>query len=109
MFIVDLHRSGATVSSALYELEQGIKLARKSKERVICFVVGYGSSGGSHKIKSAILEELANKKSKNQVKEFIVGNDIDLFNFNYLNMKFRNLIPDEVKRKKNPGEIIVII
>lgn len=109
MYTKDLHYSGASVSSAISELEQSIKLARNSKERVLCLIVGYGSSGGSHKIKTAILEALTEKKNKNQIKEFIIGSNIDLFNVEYLNMKFRNLIPDDVKRRRNPGEIIVIL
>ena len=109
MYTVDLHIKGATTNTALYDLEQGIKLARNSKERVICFIVGYGSSGGTHKIKSAVIDELESKIKKNQIKEYILGNEIDIFNFKYLNMKFKSLIPDDVKKRRNPGEIIVII
>ena len=109
MYTKDLHYTGASVNSAISELDQSIKLARNSKDRVLCLIVGYGSSGGSHKIKTAILEALNEKKNKNQVKEFIVGSDLDIFNISYQKMKFKNLIPDEVKRRRNPGEIIVIL
>ena len=109
MYTKDLHYAGASTNSAISELETTIKLARKSKEKVICLIVGYGSSGGSHKIKTAVLECLDMLKSKNQIKEFICGSDIDMFNFKYLNMKYKELIPDVVKKRKNPGEIIVII
>ena len=109
MFTRDLHLKGASVSSALHDLEQTLILARKSKERVVCLIVGYGSSGGTHKIKSAILEELDKKQLKNNIREYIVGSDLDLFNPKYLNMKFKELIPEDVKRKRNPGEIIVIL
>lgn len=109
MFTRDLHLKGTTVASALHDLDQTISLARKSREKVICLIVGYGSSGGTHKIKTAIIEELEVKKNKNNIKEYIVGSDLDMFNPKYLNLKFKELIPEDVKRKRNPGEIIVIL
>ncbi len=58
MFTVDLHLKKETISTALYNLKEQIKLARATKEKIICFIVGYGSTGGSHKIRNAVLEQL---------------------------------------------------
>lgn len=44
MFTVDLHLKKETVSTALYNLKEQIKLARATKEKIICFIVGYGLS-----------------------------------------------------------------
>ena len=80
MYTVDLHNKGKTVSSAISNLHGFIKLARKTKERCLCLIVGQGSTGGTHKIKTGVLEELNNLKEKNQIKDFILGNEVDIFN-----------------------------
>lgn len=106
MYTVDLHLKNETVETACYNLMENIKLARSSKERVLCLIVGYGSTGGTHKIKTAVLERLAELKEKNQVKGFIEGNEIDIFNPKYLSLKGRESIP---KGNYNKGQIIVIL
>lgn len=109
MYTFDLHLKGSTVKDALYNLEIAIKLAKKSKERILCLIVGYGSSGGSHKIKSMVIEALDELVKCNKVKEFICGNELDLFNEKFLKLKLAHLIPDICKKRRNPGEIIVIL
>ncbi len=109
MYTVDLHLKKETVESALFNLNQGIQIMRKSKEHVGCFIVGYGSSGGSHKIKTAVLEELEKKYSSHQIKGYLIGSEVDIFNVKYQQLKGKEWIPEEVKKRKNPGEIIVII
>ncbi|MCM1131587.1 MAG: hypothetical protein NC310_08375 [Roseburia sp.] len=106
MYTIDLHLKNETVETACYNLMENIKLARTSKERVLCLIVGYGSTGGTHKIKTAVLNRLTELKEKNQVKGFIEGNEIDIFNPKYLSLKGRELIP---KGNYNKGEIIVIL
>lgn len=106
MYTVDLHLKNETVETACYNLLESIKLARTSKERVLCLIVGYGSTGGTHKIKTAILERLTELKSKNQIKGFLEGNEVDIFNPKYLTLKDHELIP---KRSYSKGEIIVIL
>ena len=106
MYTVDLHLKKETVDTACYNLMEYIKLARASKERVLHLIVGYGSTGGTHKIKTAILERLSELKNKNQVKGFLEGNEVDMFNPKYLSLKGHELIP---KRSFSKGEIIVIL
>ena len=109
MYTIDLHLKKESVQSAIYNLHEAIKLARRTKERVICLIVGYGSTGGTHKIKSSILIELDDMKSKNQIREYIIGSDIDIFNINYQNFKNKNLLDKKLFTQKNPGQIIVIV
>ena len=109
MYTVDLHLKKETVDSAISNLYSSIKLVRKTKERVLCLIVGYGSTGGTHKIKTAVENELNQLKSKNQIKGYINGNELDIFNVKYQTLKNKELIPKDVFNKKNSGEIIVIL
>lgn len=109
MYTVDLHLKNETVNHALYQLEQSIRLMRKTHEHVGCFIVGYGSTGGSHKIKTAVLNALEEKKQKNEIKGYIIGSEIDIFNPKYQQLKGKEWIDEVSKRRKNPGEVIVIL
>ncbi|MDE7264386.1 MAG: hypothetical protein K2N64_06975 [Anaeroplasmataceae bacterium] len=109
MYKVDLHQRNETVASALYNLKESIRIARSSKDHVLCLVVGYGSTGGTHKIKTAVLEQLREYKSKNQIRDFIIGSEIDIFNANYQKLKGKEFLDEDCKRRKNPGEILVIL
>lgn len=109
MYTCDLHLKGETTLSAKYNLEQAIKICKKTKDRVLCVIVGYGSSGGSSKIKNTILDELEEKKKSNVIKEYISGNELDMFNVKYMELKYKDLIPIECKKRLNPGEIIIIL
>ncbi len=109
MYTVDLHLKNETVEHAKYNLKHTIQLARKTREKLICLIVGYGSTGGTHKIKTAILEELEDLLAKHQIKDFIVGSEIDISNPKYLNFKGRDLLDKDAFNRKNPGEVIVYL
>lgn len=109
MYTVDLHQKNETVQTAAYNLNESIKLARKSRDHVICFIVGYGSTGGTHKIKSRVLELLEELKNKNQIKDYIAGNEMYIFNSKYLNLKGREVLDREKIHSSNPGQIFVIL
>lgn len=109
MYTVDLHPKDATVSSAIENLKQSLKLCRQTKEKVACFIVGYGSTGGTHKIKTAILEELDQLLQAHQIKGFIIGSEIDIFNPKYQNLKGREYLDKECQRRQNPGEVFVTL
>lgn len=106
--IRDIHSNKERVVDALYDLEQSIKLCKKQQDKVLVLIVGYGSSSGHHKIKTAVLEKLNEYKEKNFIKDFIEGNKIDIFNLEYQKFKYSNLISDEDKAGKNPGIIYII-
>lgn len=109
MFTMDLHQKKETVVSALYNLKEGIRMARTSKEHIVCFIVGYGSTGGTHKIKTAVLEELQKMKEKSQIRDFIIGSEVDIFSIKYQQLRGKELLDEECKKRKNPGEILVIL
>ena len=109
MYTVDLHLKGETVISALYNLQSSINLARKSKEKTLCLIVGHGSTGGTHKIKTAVLEKLLELKQKNQIKDYIIGNEVDIFNSKYQTLKGKENIQKSLVGHMNAGEILVIL
>ncbi len=106
--IRDIHSNKETVDQALYDLEQSIKLCKRSKDKLLALIVGYGSSSGHHMIKTAVLLKLDEYKEKNFIKGYIEGNKLDIFDSEYQKFKYKDLIPEEDKRRKNPGIIYII-
>ncbi len=109
MYTADLHVKGETVETALYQLKQVILLARRSKEKAVCLIVGYGSTGGTHKIKTAVIEELENLIQHNQIKDYILGSELDIFHPKYQKLNGKQFIDEACLRRKNPGEVIVLL
>ncbi len=109
MLTRDIHSNKETINIALYDLKESIDLAKKQKEKVLCLIVGYGSTGKTHKIKTAIIDALESYQEKHMIKEFILGNEMDIFNIKYQNMKGRDLIPPKEKEKRNPGAIYIVL
>ncbi|MDE7162128.1 MAG: hypothetical protein K2N65_05145 [Anaeroplasmataceae bacterium] len=109
MYTVDLHLKNETTQTALYNLKEAISLAKRTKEHILCLIVGYGSTGGTHKIKTAVLKDLEEFKQKNQIKDYIEGSDLDIFNLKYQTLKGREWIDTECLKRKNKGEILVIL
>lgn len=108
MLTRDIHSNKETVDVALYDLKQTILLAKKQKEKVIALIVGYGSKGKTHKIQTAVLEALEEFKNNHFIREYIRGNDLDIFSVKYHSFKYKDLIPEGEKRACNPGVIYII-
>ena len=106
--IRDIHSNKETVENALYDLEQSIKLCKKQHDKVLALIVGYGSSSGHHRIKTAVLERLKEYKEKRFIKDFIEGNKLDIFDIDYQKFKYKELISETDKKQKNPGIIYII-
>lgn len=111
MFQVDLHGHSETTKDALYQLKKAIELARKSKDHAVCLIVGYGSTGGSHKIKTTVLECLNEMLAKRQIRAFILGSHLDIFDVNYqkLSDAQKKLVSEKLGKTHNPGEVVVFI
>lgn len=107
MFTKDIHSNRETVKDALYELELAIKLAKQTNNKILCIITGYGSHNTSHKIKTAIEEKLNEYLLDNKIKSWLNGNELDIFNPKYQNFKNNNLIPEEDKKRRNPGAIYI--
>lgn len=103
----DFH--GLTVSSALYELNVFLKYSKQHKRKVVGLITGYGASGKTHKIKTAVLEVLSDLKEKKYLKDFLKGEDVDLFNASFLQFPYRHLLDEDIKRRPNKGAIYVIL
>lgn len=104
----DIHYKMPTVANALEHLDLFLKEVKRS-QKIVEVITGYGSSGGSSKIKNAVIKRLMELKESNYIKDFICGNELDIFNDKYLNFKYRNLIPDEYKKIQNKGAIYIVL
>jgi hypothetical protein len=104
----DIHYGKPTVMNAINHLELFLKSV-KSKEKIVEVITGYGSSGGTHKIKNAVEEYLLNLKERHYIKDYIWGNELDLFNPKYLDFKYKDLIPSSEKIKLNKGSVYIIL
>ena len=104
----DIHYGKPTVANALGHLELFLKDCKKS-EKIVEIITGYGSTGGSSKIKNAVLVRLEEYKEVGYIKDYICGNELDIFNHKYQNFKYRSLLTEDIKRIKNQGAIYIIL
>ena len=104
----DIHYGKPSVINALEHLDIFLKEVKRS-EKIVEVITGYGSTGGSSKIKNAVIERLEELKSQRYVKDFICGNELDIFNPKYQNFKYLSLIPDSVKKIRNNGAIYIVL
>ena len=104
----DIHYKMPTVANALEHLDLFLKEVKRS-EKIVEVITGYGSTGGSSKIKNAVIKRLEEYKEKKYIKDFICGNELDIFNVKYQNFKYLNLIPTEIKKTQNKGAIYIIL
>lgn len=105
----DIHKGKVPVETALKNLEYYIKRSKNLHDKFFGVVVGYGSTGGTHKIKTASIEYLDEALEKNRIKEYILGNEIDIYCTKYqkLNDKFKKDISEDLKKEHNPGVIYI--
>lgn len=108
MYEVDIHSNKETVDIAIYNLKVAINMAKKEPDRLLKVVVGYGSTGKTHKIKTSVIEILDEYKIKKIIKDYLLGENIDIFNVKYLNFKGKDMIPDKEK-SLNKGIILILV
>lgn len=104
----DIHYGRPTVANALEHLDLFLKDVKRS-EKIVEVITGYGSTGGSSKIRNAVINRLEEYKEKNYIKDYICGNEIDIFNYKYQNFKYRSLLTEDIKRQQNKGAIYIIL
>lgn len=104
----DIHYGKPTVVNALEHLDIFLKDVKR-EEKIVEVITGYGSTGGSSKIKNAVIKRLEEYKKNNYIKDFICGDELDIFNPKYQNFKYLSLIPTEVKKIRNKGAIYIIL
>ena len=104
----DIHYGKPTVANALDHLDLFLKEVKRS-EKIVEVITGYGSTGGSCKIKNAVIKRLEEYKEKNYIKDFICGDELDIFNKKYQEFKYRSLLTEEIKRIQNKGAIYIVL
>lgn len=101
----DLHAQGMMVDGALAKLDRIIESARGG---LFAIVTGYGSSGGTSKIKSAVLGRLKYYRQIGHIRGFLDGEKAaDMFSDEFLAFPNAAAIPPMYLRTANPGVIIV--
>jgi hypothetical protein len=104
----DLHRNGMFVDDALARLEQIVSGARGGGPKLFAVITGYGSSGGTSKIKSAVLAKCRKYKAQNHIRGFLDGEKAgDMFSPEFLSFPDAAALPAIYHRTGNPGIVII--
>ena len=98
------------VDDATSELERLVSWARSGGARVFGVVTGYGSSGGTSRIKSAVLSACRKYLRENHIRGFLDGEYAgDIFSKQFLAFPDCGLIPIGYKRSPNPGIVFIAV
>lgn len=108
MYTLDIHSHKETTKEAISMLEGALSFGRKDKDRMICLITGYGSTSGHGRIKSAVIEVLESWKG-NKIKDYLLGNELDIFNKRYQGCKYTSSIPKDELKSQNPGKIYIFL
>jgi len=104
----DLHPKGAKVDDAVAMLDRIVSRER-GRHGMFAVVTGYGSSGGTAKIKTAVLAECRQYRSRNHIRGFLDGEKAgDMFSSEALAFPRYAEIPVAYKRSGNPGVVIIV-
>ena len=106
----DIHPKGARVDDALAQLERIVSSARAGGTRVFAVVTGYGSSGGTARIKSAVLSVCRRYRQQNHIRGFLDGEFAgELFSPQCMAFPDAALLPASARRSPNPGVIYICV
>lgn len=104
----DLHPKGAKVDDAVAMLDRIVSRER-GRHGMFAVVTGYGSSGGTAMIKSAVLAACRKYRRENHIRGFLDGEKAgDMFSAEALSFPRYAEIPAAYKRSGNPGVVIVV-
>ena len=106
----DIHGRGMRVDEALSELERIISSARSSGPKMFAVVTGYGSSGGTSRIKDAVLGACRRYLRLNHIRGFVAGEKAaDILSPEFLAFSDAASIPVGYRRSPNPGVVIISV
>ena len=106
----DLHAQGMRVDDATNEFERLVSRARSGGARVFGVVTGYGSSGGTCRIKSAVLAACRKYMKQNHIRGYLDGEHAgDIFSKQFLSFPDTGAIPVAYKRSPNPGIVFIAV
>ncbi len=108
MYTVDIHKYNENSNSAIEELKIAISFGKREPDHCVKVIVGYGSSGGTHIIKTHVLAYLEEKKGHG-IKDYILSSDLHDYTPKFFTFKYSHLIPDSEKRVGNSGVIYIIV
>ncbi len=105
-----LHLSGMRVDDALSMFERIVSSARNGGPKIFAVVTGYGSSGGTSKIKSSVLAACRKYLAENHIRGYLDGENAgDMFSPQFLSFPNVSRIPVAYKRSPNPGIVFVAV
>lgn len=106
----DLHPQGATVDDALALLSRIVSAARGGGPSLFALITGYGSSGGTSMIKSAVMAACRRYLRQRHIRGFLDGECAgDMFSPQYQAFPDAGRIPVSYKRSPNPGIVFVCV
>ena len=104
----DIHARGTTVDDALAQLERIVSAARGGGPSVFAVITGYGSSGGTSMIKSAVIAACRRYLRQRHITGFLDGEYAgDIFSPQYQSFPAADRIPVSYKRSPNPGIVFI--
>ncbi|MBR4523723.1 MAG: Smr/MutS family protein [Kiritimatiellae bacterium] len=103
----DLHASGMYVDDALAKLDRVIS-AERGRGGLFAVITGYGSTGGTSKIKNAVLSACRKYLRQHHIRGYLDGEKAgDMFSSEFLAFPNPAEIPLVYKRTANPGIVII--
>ena len=106
----DLHPRGARVDDAVAQLNRIVSAARGGGASVFAVITGYGSTGGTARIKGAVLAACRRYLRQNHIRGFLDGEYAgDMFSPQFLAFPETARIPNFYKRFPNPGIVFICV
>lgn len=106
----DLHPRGARVDDALARLERIVSAARAGGPSLFAVITGYGSSGGTARIKESVLAACRRYCAQNHIRGFLDGEFAgDPFSAECLAFPDASRIPPPYRRSPNPGIVFIAV
>ena len=106
----NLHERGMRVDDALAKLERVVSSARAHGPKLFAVVTGYGSSGGTSRIKSAVLDACRRYRRQNHIRGFLDGEAAaDFFTQEFFAFPAAASIPPRYRRSPNPGIVFICV
>lgn len=106
----DLHPRGMKVDEAVARLDRIVSSERSCGRGVFAVVTGYGSTGGTAMIKSAVLAQCRRYLRQNHIRGFLDGEFAgDIFSAQALAFPELCSLPAAAKRSPNPGVVYIAV
>ena len=106
----DLHPRGARVDDALAQLDRIVSAARSGGPSLFAVVTGYGSSGGTARIKESVLAACRRYRRQNHIRGFLDGEFAgDMFSSQFMAVPDAALLPISARRSPNPGVVYICV